>query len=115
MLIDPFMPDWQDHLGHQQPDATKDLQLFLLIDGAFLPDFYRAVRKALPDNVKMLLLFESLPGCTDKTRAVSPFLVPYSTTSPALRRVLNQCSGWPMVSAIETTENLEQLAKRLSA
>ena len=103
MLIDQFTSDWQDRLAKRP--------LFLLIDGAFLPDFYREVQKAVPVS----LLFERLPGCTDKTRSVSPFLAPYSPTSINLKLSLTKCSGWPMLSAIETIESMEELATRLAA
>jgi hypothetical protein len=104
MLIDAFTPNWQDRL-------TDMRQPFLLIDGAFLPALYREVRKAGP----VTLLFEHLPGCTDTTRAVSPFLVTYSSSSISLKRSLAKCSGWPMLSAIETLESMEELATRLAA
>jgi hypothetical protein len=61
------------------------------------------------------LLFEELPGCNDKTRDVSPFLVRYHGTNPALNALLGKCSGFPMVSAIETIESQPELAARLAA
>jgi hypothetical protein len=115
MLIDPFMPDWQDCLVRQQLELAAGRRLFLLLDGAFRPNFYREVKKALtaPDDVA--LLFEQLPGCTDNTRSVSPFLVPHSGASFLMTLALKKCSGWPMVSAIETTETMAELNKRLAA
>lgn len=115
MLIDTFTPDWQDRFIREQMENADGRQLFLLIDGAFLPDFYRAVQRVLPDGVRVALLFERLPVCSDRTRSVSPFLVPCSAMSATLGYVLKKCSGWPMVSAIETPETIDALAKRLSA
>lgn len=115
MLIDTFISGWQDHLANWQTELTDGSGLFLLIDGSFIPNFYREVQTALTDALSAVLLFEMLPGCTDKTRSVSPFLVPYSSTSSSLRHILSKCSGWPMASAIETTESMMDLARRLSA
>jgi hypothetical protein len=115
MLIDTFTPDWQDHLIHQHGELAAGRRLFLLLDGAFLPNLYREVQTALmaPDDVA--LLFEQLPGCTDNTRSVSPFLIPYSEPSFLMTLALKKCSGWPMISAIETTETIAELNKRLAA
>lgn len=115
MLIDTFAPDWQNFLNSQMSDSTDGKQVFLLIDGAFVPDFYRSVQKVLSDDAKLALLFDHLPGTSDKTRSVSPFLVAYSGTSATLECVLDKCSSWPMISAIETNETITDLAKRLSA
>jgi hypothetical protein len=115
MLIDTLAPDWQDHLIKQHAELAAGRRLYLLIDGAFLPNFYREVQKVLaaPDDVA--LLFEQLPGCTDNTRSVSPFLVPYSGASFLMTLALKKCSGWPMVSSIETTETMAGLKARLAA
>jgi hypothetical protein len=115
MLIDTFTPDWQDHLIQQHAALAAGRRLYLLLDGAFVPNLYREVQKALtaPDDVA--LLFEQLPGCTDNTRSVSPFLAPYSAPSVQMALALKKCSGWPMVSAIETTETMDELNKRLAA
>ena len=115
MLIDRFTPDWQDRLIKQKLEIADGGRLFLLIDGAFLPDFYREVQLALPGTESVSLLFEQLPACSDKTLSVSPFLVPCTSMSSSFQRVLGKCSGWPMVSAIETTEAISDLAKRLAA
>lgn len=115
MLIDTFTPGWQDHLVQQHAELAAGRRLFLLLDGAFVPNLYREVQTALmaPDNVA--LLFEQLPGCTDNTRSVSPFLVPYSGPSFLITLALKKCNGWPMVSAIETTETMADLNRRLAA
>jgi len=115
MFIDSFAPDWQDHLIQQHAELAAGRRLFLLLDGAFLPNFYRDVQKAMtaPDDVA--LLFEQLPGCTDNTRSVSPFLVPYSGASFPMALALKKCSGWPMVSSIDTTETMAGLKERIAA
>jgi hypothetical protein len=115
MLIDTFTPDWQDHLVQQHAALAAGRRLFLLLDGAFVPNLYREVQKTLtaPDDVA--LLFEQLPGCTDNTRSVSPFLVPYSGPLFLMTLALKKCNGWPMVSSIETTETMADLKERLAA
>lgn len=115
MLIDTFTPDWQDRLIKQQSELAPGRRLFLLLDGAFLPNLYREVQKALTALNDVALLFEQLPGCTDNTRSVSPFLVPYSGASFLMTLALKKCGGWPMVSAIETTETMAELKVRLAA
>ncbi|WP_332876740.1 DUF4123 domain-containing protein [Massilia sp. S19_KUP03_FR1] len=111
MLIDPFSSNWQDRLTSQHAGLAEGRQLFLLIDGAFLPDFYREVEKVSPVS----LLFEQLPACSEKMRSVSPFLVSCSPPPVGLGRALGKCSGWPMLSAIETPEPIATLAQRLAA
>lgn len=115
MLIDRFRPNWQDRFIKPALETADGRQLFLLIDGAFLPDFYREVQQALPETESVSLLFEQLPACSEKARSVSPFLVPCSSMSISLQRALGKCSAWPMLSAIETTETITNLAKRLAA
>lgn len=111
MLIDTFAQNWQDRLIDQHAGLADGRQLFLLIDGAFLPDFYREVEKASPVS----LLFEQLSACSDQMRSFSPFLVTYSPPPVGLGRALGKCSGWPMLSAIETAEPVAALAQRLAA
>jgi hypothetical protein len=82
----------------------------LLIDGVFVPGLHRKLHQLSPT-----LLFESLPGCNDETRDVSPFLVPYAKSASNLALRLKQCNGWPMLSAIETSESQSELAERLAA
>lgn len=112
MLIDRFESNWQHRLHTQQAALEDGRELILLIDGAFLPDFYLVVNKALNGNGKLWLLFDDVPGSTRETLAVSPFLV---ACSAMLTSMLMQCSGWPLLSAIETTETIADLAKRLGA
>jgi hypothetical protein len=111
MLIDMYDERWLDQLDVAADGATK----YLLIDGAFLPGIYRQVSAALPPAQSATLLFETLPSCTDKTRDVSPFITPYHASNKRLLSVLERCSGWPMISAIETAESQANLAARLAA
>lgn len=114
MFIDTFSAHWQHRLDERHGCLDSNTQLYLLLDGVFVPDIYRAVQPALGAR-SVSMLFERLPSCSDATRAVSPFLLPYRPASAQLARVLSRCSGWPMVSAIETSERIEDLTARLAA
>ena len=114
MFIDLYAPDWLDQLDTRAASLDDGSQLHLLIDGAFVPNLYLTVRKTLAAGQSLTLLFEALPFCSNDTRSVSPFLFTYRSVSPELNDVLAQCSGWPMISAIETTESLAALSARLS-
>jgi hypothetical protein len=108
MLTAPCAAGWLEHLAtlaHQAMQANT--QPYLLIDGAFLPGLRRKLAALSPT-----LLFESLPGCNDNTRDVSPLLLAYT---PAAVRWLERTSGWPMLSVIATRESQRQLADRLAA
>lgn len=116
MLIDQFRNDCIAQLGECVALLPKPVNFYLLLDAAFLPGIHRKYPYA---SDTMQLLFETLPGCTDEVRDVSPLLIsieraPLSLPT-RLRARLSQCSGFPMVSAIASTENLEQLGERLSA
>lgn len=110
MLIDPFKEDFLDVLDIHAARLSAPNGLYLLIDGAFLPGLH----KALATDCK-LLLFATLPGCSDEAANASPFLTPYIPNNKRLRALLQRCSGWPMLSLIETPESMPQLAARLSA
>lgn len=84
--------------------------MYLLIDGAFVPGIYRRFAQD-----RKALLFEARPGCGDETRAVSPFLVCFVPDDAHFVRTLRRCERWPMISVIETTESLPELAARLAA
>ncbi|WP_332851783.1 DUF4123 domain-containing protein [Duganella sp. S19_KUP01_CR8] len=114
MLIDTYQENWLTDLHERASRLGGETQVYLLIDGVFVPGLYRQVRKAAPAT-EMTLLFETLPACSDKVRDVSPFLVRYDATVGGLDKVLGLCSGSPMVSAIETEETLTQLTERLAA
>ncbi len=111
MLISSYPKDWLTHLHKLALNAAdSNAGIYLLIDGVFVPGLHRKLHQLSPT-----LLFESLPGCNDETRDVSPFLIPYEMTTPHLAKRLTQCSGWPMISVIETSESQAELAERLAA
>jgi hypothetical protein len=109
MLIDPFHANWLTDLTAHHASLPPGAGVHLLIDGAFRPGLFRELDK------KPLLLFESLPGCSEETRDVSPFVLKFEPTDHSLRRVLSRSDGFPMVSAITTFETAERLAERLAA
>lgn len=108
MLIDKFAPKSIDVLCGRTLDSR--VHLYLLIDGAFMSGVHRVF-----DDKEKGILFDALPCCTDATRDVSPFVVAFQPTDRRQRVLLDRCSGWPMVSAIETPEGLAQLSSRLAA
>jgi hypothetical protein len=85
MFIDTFSTHWQHLLDERHERLDNNTQLYLLLDGIFVPDLYRAVQLALGGK-RVSLLFERLPSCSDATRAVSPFLLPYRPASAQLAR-----------------------------
>jgi len=115
MLIDPFLATWLEHLEQRLSEMPDKTNLFLLIDGVFVPRLFRSREFQVNGADAMSLLFESLPACSEETRDVSPFLVRVEQLTRSLSLVLGRCSGWPMVSAIETTESLAELSSRLAA
>ena len=110
MFIDPLTQNWFDELNVKAQARPQAHHSYLLLDGAFVPGLH----KMLGDKPKAIL-FESLPGCSEEARDVSPFLISLNSVDPAITAVLSRCSGWPMVSLIETTEPLERLSARLGA
>ena len=119
MFIDPHQPDTIAQLVKRSNALAGDCHLYLLLDGVFVPGLYRSRPFQSSTAGPFYLLFETLPGCTDAVRDASPFLMLIKPAGGALMdRVgarLGSCSGWPMVSAIATTESLEQLGNRLAA
>ncbi|MEW6369802.1 MAG: DUF4123 domain-containing protein [Pseudomonadota bacterium] len=110
MYIDAYSCDWFDAIQARTDQLSSNLFSYLLIDGAFVPGLHRQgafERKAL--------LFESLPACTEEMKDVSPFLVPVGGIDKPVRRLLERCKRWPMVSLIDTPETLDALSKRLAA
>jgi hypothetical protein len=111
MLIDPCDEHWLDLFD--VPVSTG--LTYLLIDGVFVPGLHRRIRAAVPSSQAPSLLFENLPSCSDSTRDVSPFLVPFQPSNPRFRELLEKCRGWPMICAIETAESQVELTERLAA
>ena len=110
MLIAPFVDGWMDELCARTQDLATGQRLHLLVDGAFIPGLHRGIH---PD--RKVMLFASLPGCSDEALDLSSFLMPFDPDDPSVRRILQRCSGWPMVSVIQTHEDLGQLAARMAA
>ena len=110
MFIDSFTQAWFDELNRRAQAEPPVHPAYLLVDGAFVPGLYRL----LGDSAKAIL-FELLPGCSEEARDVSPFLIPLTSFATEIGALLKRCSGWPMVSLIETCEPLEQLAARLAS
>lgn len=106
MLIDTFQSGWQERL------AT--FEAIMLVDGVFLPGFHGEVAGLLSASNRVFLLFEVLPSCDEETRDISPFLFRHEPGNAALAAALEKCSGWPMVSAIKTSEPPARLAERLA-
>lgn len=106
MLTDAFEEQWIERLNELGPEV------FLLIDGAFIPGLSRRIRAT---GIAVSFLFEALPACSDATRDVSPFLVPWIGGNRRVESLLCECSGYPMVSAISSVETLSELTARLSA
>lgn len=111
-MIDTFSKDWIEWLDRQSTQLLDGEEVFLLIDGVFLPGLWRDLAKA--SGNELVLLFEYLPGCSSDTRDVSPILLAYHSESQPLHRILEKCDGMPMISAIITTESLQDLATRLA-
>lgn len=109
MLIEPFVDGWMDELRVRARELPTGQQLHLLIDGAFVPGLHRGIP---PD--RKVMLFAALPGCSDEALDLSSFLTPFDPEDPSGRRMLDRCSGWPMVSVIQTHEDVRQLAARMA-
>ncbi|WP_137174889.1 DUF4123 domain-containing protein [Massilia sp. HP4] len=110
MLIEPFKAGWMDGLCVRARELPTGQQLHLLIDGAFVPGLHRGIH---PDRKGML--FSSLPGCSDEALDLSSFVTPFDLEDSTVQRMLHRCSGWPMVSVIQTHEDVRQLAARMAA
>lgn len=97
----------------------EHVNLYLLLDGVFVPGIRRKSPFARNGADPVHLLFESLPGCTEEVKDASPFIAQIraarGTLVDHLPSRLAPCSGFPMVSAIATTESIEQLGGRLAA
>lgn len=110
MLIDVFPLDCFEKIHCRASNLLPDFSLYLLVDGAFV----EGIHKIFPEEEKRIL-FDSLPSCTARTRDFSPFLIELKPLDRRIRALFDRCSGWPMISAIETTESLSALANRVAA
>lgn len=112
MLIDEFHPgvieELKTRLDKQAPN------LFILVDGAFVPGLFRKFVNEIGD-AKVKVLFKDLPGATSEVLDASPFLMHPQFLSMHLQELFNKCSGWPMVSLIESNEPFGTLAERLAS
>lgn len=114
MFIDEFEAGWLDQLDSWADELRDGRQLYLLIDGVFVPGLQRRFISVLGDCA-VSLLFETLPGCSEAVKDASPFVLHYPRGQQAAKELLKSCSGWPMLSVLETAEKIEQLAARLAA
>lgn len=110
MLIDPFAADLFDQLEAHFRQLDPGRQLHLLVDGAFNAGVHRIIGEG-----DKSLLFALRPGCSEDAKSVSPFVTPFVPARKSLTALFQRCSGWPMLSAIETSESFGQLAARLAA
>lgn len=115
MSIDPFSEDWLNWLDAAHANVDADERLYLLLDGVFTPGLHQSLRMALPKTEELTLLFEEQSNYSDEARDVSPLLMPYVPGNVGLTKALQRCNGFPMVSAIVTTETLHDLTQRLAA
>jgi hypothetical protein len=115
VLIDHFATNWIEWLDGKVANVAAEERIYLLLDSAFVPGLHRTIGASLGAGHGATMLFEALPGCSDEVRDVSPLVVPYVPAKAGLARALQRCNGWPMVSAIVTPENLNDLTQRLAA
>lgn len=119
MFIDPFHENWFEVLAERVAALPEDVHVYLLLDGAFVPGFYRKRPFADTSAGPVHLLFGGLPGATDEVKDASPFLTMIAhggeDLPERLKARLAPCEGFPMVSAIATTGTLEELGERLAA
>lgn len=114
MLVDSFEKDWLERLDSITEENQRFGKTFLLLDGAFIPGIHRRFSLALQASEKLNFLFEDLPGWREAVRDVSPFVIEYGRANVRLKQALNECSGWPMVSALCTPEPEVSFIQRLA-
>ena len=114
MMIDSFNETWLNELEQRLAQMPVETNMFLLIDGVFVPGLFRSREFHASQTEAIALLFEALPACNEEARDVSPFLVPVKRLTRSFSLALEKCNGWPMVSVIETTESLADLSCRLA-
>jgi hypothetical protein len=82
MFIDPLNEAWVERLRERRSAMPADMNLYLLIDGAFLPGLFRSREFTAIDGSGPRLLFEALPSCSEAVRDASPFLIPLNRITP---------------------------------
>ncbi len=114
MLIDELQPGTFEDVDRFLDSESRRLNAYILIDGAFVPRLYKEfiVEKG-ESNVHVL--FKELPGADADILAVSPFLFHLTSLTSNMRALLSKCSGWPMLSLIESAEPLTALVERLAS
>lgn len=110
MIIDKFASHCTDQLFIRTSTIQSPFCLYLLVDGAFVSGVHRIFQ----ENEKRLL-FDAVRSTSNSVRDVSPFLIVCNGTDQRQRYLLARCSGWPMVSVIQTSETLGDLFNRLAA
>lgn len=114
MLTNLYVNGWLEHLDNAVPTLPHGEHLFLLLDSAFLTHMVPSL-DSLAADIDKAFLFAHCPGFNDEMRQVSPVLMPYVSEHVMLRRLLHQCSGYPMLSVLRTAEPLAELSQRLAA
>lgn len=110
MLIDKFEKRFFAELDGRVTNQQQQCKLYLLIDGAFV----NGIHKLFKEEEKRVL-FDSLPSSKNEARNVSPFLIQLNSRDQRQRILLARSNGWPMISLIETPEDLAGLYARLAA
>jgi hypothetical protein len=114
MLIDRYEESWLDLMNRRMLSLEEGVNLYLLIDGAFIPGLHRKFNSAFGEK-SVGLLFETLPSCSTAVRDVSPFLLRIDAAArPDVEGLLKTCDGFPMISSIETQETSDKLIARLA-
>lgn len=110
MLIEPFVDGLIDALGVRARGLAAGQRLHLLIDGAFVPGIHQSIHAD-----RKIMLFASLPGCSQQALDLSSFVMPFDPDDSPVLHMLQRCSGWPMLSVIQTQEDAATLAARMAA
>lgn len=107
--IDPWVPDWADHLQRLHRSRPEGHHLHLLFDSAFVPDTHLR----LGASTRWQALFDGNPGDPAALRSISPLTITYELDNTALLTSLQAGSGAPALCAVITSEPLEDWAARL--
>ena len=108
-FIDPWVPDWADHLQRLQGRLPEGHHVHLLFDSVFVP----GTHQRFGASARWLALFDGNPGDPATLRSFSPLTLTFAPHNTALLTVLQAGSGAPALSAVITPEPLEDWAARL--